>query len=198
MTDRICVGAIAGAFGVHGEVRLKSFCAEPADIVTYAPLTTEDGTRRFEISLTRPVTGGLGARLSGVSTREEAEALRGITLWVPRRVLPSLPDDEFYHADLIGLDVVDPGGAPLGRVRAIYDHGAGDILEVVGGVRVLMLPFTRAVVPTVDLAARRIVADPPAELGDDARAGTDGNAPQDGPRTGPGDGDRNGSEEPGA
>ena len=183
--DRICVGAIAGAFGVHGEVRLKSFCAEPADIATYAPLTTEDGRRRFEISLTRPVTGGLGARLSGVSTREEAEALRGVTLWVPRDVLPSLPDDEFYHADLIGLEVVDPGGAPLGRVRAIYDHGAGDILEVVGGARVLMLPFTRAVVPTVDLAARRIVADPPAELGDDRDASQDG--PQDGPQDGSGE-----------
>lgn len=161
--DRICVGAIAGAFGVHGEVRLKSFCAEPADIATYAPLTSEDGSRVFTVSLTRAVTGGLGARLAGVSTREDAEALRGVTLWAPRSALPSLPDDEFYHADLIGLQVVDTGGRPLGRVRAIYDHGAGDILEIVGGQDVLMLPFTRAVVPTVDLTARRIVADPPGD-----------------------------------
>lgn len=161
--DRICVGAIAGAFGVHGEVRLKSFCAEPADIATYAPLTSEDGNRVFTVSLTRAVTGGLGARLAGVSTREDAEALRGVTLWAPRSALPSLPDDEFYHADLIGLQVVDTGGRPLGRVRAIYDHGAGDILEIVGGQDVLMLPFTRAVVPTVDLTARRIVADPPGD-----------------------------------
>ncbi|WP_410217787.1 ribosome maturation factor RimM [Paracoccus sp. (in: a-proteobacteria)] len=167
--DRICVGAIAGAFGVHGEVRLKSFCAEPADIITYAPLTSEDGRRIFTVSLTRAVTGGLGARLSGVATREDAEALKGVTLWAPRSALPSLPDDEFYHADLIGLDVVDTGGQPLGRVRAIYDHGAGDILEIVGGREILMLPFTRAIVPTVDLAARRIVADPPgADNGDDA------------------------------
>lgn len=161
MTERICVGAIAGAFGVQGEVRLKSFCAEPADIASYGPLTTEDGGRSFTVRLTRPVTGGLGARLSGVSTREAAEGLRGTTLWAPREVLPSLPDDEFYHADLIGLEVVDPGGAVLGRVRAIFDHGAGDILEVVGGPEILLLPFTRAVVPTVDLTARRIVADPP-------------------------------------
>lgn len=160
-SDRICVGAIAGAFGVQGEVRLKSFCAEPADIASYGPLTTEDGGRSFTVRLTRPVTGGLGARLSGVSTREAAEGLRGTTLWAPREVLPSLPDDEFYHADLIGLEVVDPGGAVLGRVRAIFDHGAGDILEVVGGPEILLLPFTRAVVPTVDLTARRIVADPP-------------------------------------
>jgi 16S rRNA processing protein RimM len=160
--DRICVGAIAGAFGVGGEVRLKSFCAEPADIAKYTPLTTEDGKRSFSVKLTRPVAGGLGARLSGVGTREDAEALKGTTLWAPRAALPSLPDDEFYHADLIGLEVVDTGGIVLGRVRAIFDHGAGDILEVVGGKDVLLLPFTRAVVPTVDLAAGRIVADPPA------------------------------------
>lgn len=159
--DRICVGAIAGAFGVHGEVRLKSFCAEPSDIANYAPLTSEDGKRSFTVSLTRPVTGGIGARVSGIATREEAEALKGMTLWAPRAALPSLPDDEFYHADLIGLDVVDTGGQPLGRVRAIYDHGAGDILEIVGGKDILMLPFTKAIVPTIDLAARRIVADPP-------------------------------------
>lgn len=159
--DRICVGAIAGAFGVHGEVRLKSFCAEPSDIANYTPLTSEDGKRSFTVSLTRAVTGGIGARVTGIATREEAEALKGLTLWAPRDALPSLPDDEFYHADLIGLDVVDTGGKSLGRVRAIYDHGAGDILEIIGGTDILMLPFTKAIVPTVDLAARRIVADPP-------------------------------------
>lgn len=161
-TERICVGAIAGAFGVQGEVRLKSFCAEARDIASYGPLTTEDGARSFTIRLTRPVTGGLGARLSGVATREDAEALKGVTLWAPRSALPSLPDDEFYHADLIGLEVVDTGGQVLGRVRAIFDHGAGDILEVVGRQQ-LLLPFTRTVVPTVDLTAGRIIADPPDE-----------------------------------
>lgn len=161
--DRICVGAIAGAFGVHGEVRLKSFCSDPADIATYSPLTSEDGARRFEVSLTREVTGALGARIKGIATKEDADALRGVTLWAPRSALPALPDDEFYHADLIGLEVVDTGGKSLGRVRALYDHGAGDIIEVVGGTQVVMLPFTRAVVPTVDLAARRIVVDPPGD-----------------------------------
>lgn len=164
--ERICVGAIAGAFGIHGEVRLKSFCADPEAIADYAPLTSEDGARTFVVRLTRPVTGGLGARLSGVATREDAEALRGVTLWAQRSVLPSLPDDEFYHADLIGLTVVDTGGVTLGTVRAVYDHGAGDILEIVGGSDIVMLPFTKAIVPTVDLAARRIVADPPGS--DDA------------------------------
>lgn len=160
MSDKICVGAIAGAFGVKGEVRLKSFCSEPRDIAGYGPLTTEDGKRSFTVKLTRPVTGGIGARLSDVSTREQAEALRGTTLWAPRKALPSLPDDEFYHADLIGLEVFDTGGRSLGRVHAIYDHGAGDILEITGREQ-LLLPFTRAVVPTVDLKAGRIIADPP-------------------------------------
>lgn len=160
MPERVCVGAIAGAFGVRGEVRLKSFCTEPGDIATYGPLHSEDGGRSFSVRLIRPVAGGLGARLSGVETREEAEALKGLTLWADRDALPSLPDDEFYHADLIGLEVVDAGGAVLGRVHAIYDHGAGDILEITGR-KSIMLPFTRAFVPTVDLKAGRIIVDPP-------------------------------------
>lgn len=164
-TDRICVGAIAGAFGVRGEVRLKSFCSEPDAIADYAPLYTEDGKRSFTVKITRAVPGGLAARLGGVQTREEAEALRGVALYADRSKLPSLPDDEFYHADLIGLEVLDTGGARLGKVTAIYNHGAGDILEVQGPGRkaALLLPFTKAIVPTVDLAAGRIIADPPEE-----------------------------------
>lgn len=164
--DRICVGAIAGAFGVHGEVRLKSFCATPEDIAHYAPLYTEDGAHSYTVRLTRPVAGGLAARLSGVATKEQADALRGITLWADRGKLPSLPDDEFYHADLIGLEVCDPGGKVLGRVAAVQNFGAGDILEVTGaGLKApLMVPFTLAVVPTVDLAAGRIIADLPEGL----------------------------------
>lgn len=165
MSERICVGAIAGAFGVRGEVRLKSFCADPEAIFTYGPLFSEDGKRTFEAKPTRPVTGGLGARLSGVATKEQADALKGVTLWVDRTRLPSLPDDEFYHTDLIGLEVIDTGGAVLGRVAAIHNHGAGDILEIraQGAKSTLLLPFTKAVVPTVDLAAGRLVADPPGE-----------------------------------
>lgn len=165
-SDRICVGSIAGAFGVQGEVRLKSFCATPEDIATYGPLWTEDASRSFTVRLTRPVAGGLGARLSGVATKEQADALRGVELYVDRACLPSLPDDEFYHADLIGLEVRDTGGVLLGTVRAVHNHGAGDLLEVFGAGRkaALLLPFTKAIVPTVDLAAGRIVADPPEGL----------------------------------
>jgi 16S rRNA processing protein RimM len=162
-TDRICVGAIAGAFGVRGEVRLKSFCAQPEAIAAYAPLWTEDGARSFTVRLTRGSGGGLTARLSGITTKEEADALRGVELFADRDRLPNLPDDEFYHTDLIGLEVLDTSGRLLGRVKAVHNHGAGDILEVSAPGGGLLLPFTRAAVPTVDLTARRIIADPPDE-----------------------------------
>lgn len=165
MTGMICIGAIAGSFGVSGEVRLKSFCSEPTDICSYGPLFSEDGSRQFHITLTRPVAGGLGARIQGVSTKEEADALRGTSLHVHRDRLPSLPDDEFYHADLIGLDAYDPGGELIGKVSGIYNHGAGDIVEIspTGHKSALLLPFTTAIVPNVDLAAGRIVVNMPDE-----------------------------------
>lgn len=168
MTDRICVGAIAGAFGVQGEVRLKSFCAEPTDIAAYGPLFSADGSRTFAVRLTRPITGGLGARLAGVSTKEEADALKGVELYADRSRLPALPDDEFYHADLIGLEARDPGGAVIGTVIDVQNHGAGDILEIrrAGTGQSLLVPFTRAVVPTVDLASGRLIADLPEGLAD--------------------------------
>lgn len=165
-TDLICVGAIAGAYGVRGDVRLKSFCAVPEDIAAYAPLTDESGTRSFDLDLTGTIAQGFAARIAGVTTKEAADALRGLRLYAPRDRLPSLPDDEFYHADLIGLDVHDTGGARLGRVTAVQNHGASDLLEIDTGTgrATVLLPFTLAAVPTVDLSARRIVADPPEGL----------------------------------
>jgi 16S rRNA processing protein RimM len=161
---RIVVGAIAGAFGVRGEVRLKSYCAEPEAIAAYAPLWTPDGRAFPAIGVIGRAPGALVARIEGIATREQAEALKGTPLLADRARLPPLPDDEYYHADLIGLPVQDAGGAALGTVRAVLNHGAGDILEVAApGGRTLLLPFTHAAVPLVDLAARRIVADPPEE-----------------------------------
>ncbi len=166
--DQVCVGAIAGSFGVKGEVRLKSFCAEPEAIADYGPLVTEDGSRKFDVELTGVIKNGFSARLSGVSSKEAADALRGVTLFVARDMLPGVGDDEFYHADLIGLSVADTGGTLLGRVKAVLNHGAGDILEIdrAGGGASVLLPFTRAAVPTVDLAGGRLVADPPDGLFD--------------------------------
>ncbi|MDR5652875.1 ribosome maturation factor RimM [Ruixingdingia sedimenti] len=160
---RVCVGAIAGSFGVRGEVRLKSFCADPAAIADYAPLWSEDGTRRFEVKITGTTGNGLVARLSGVGTKEAADALRGLRLYADRDRLPPAGEDEFYHADLIGLTVLDTGGTVLGTVKAVHNHGASDILEVMGpGMKApLLLPFTRQVVPTVDIAGGRLIADPP-------------------------------------
>ncbi len=164
--DRICVGAIAGSFGVQGEVRLKSFCADPTAIADYGPLFTEDGAQSYQIKLTRAVAGGLGARITGVATKEQADALRGVSLYVDRAKLPNLPDDEFYHTDLIGLAAHDTGGVLIGTVQAVHNHGAGDLLEIAGaGLKTsLLLPFTLAIVPTVDLAAKRIVVDLPEGL----------------------------------
>ncbi|KAA9010599.1 ribosome maturation factor RimM [Histidinibacterium aquaticum] len=166
MTDRVIVGALAGAFGVRGEVRLKSFCADPAAIVDYAPLYSADGKRFAELVLTGEAKGSLVARVDGVTTKEEADALKGTELYADRERLPELEEDEFYHADLIGLPVHDTGGALLGHVKAVHDHGAGDLLEIHGpGLSAtVLLPFTREIVPTVDIGAGRIVADPPAGL----------------------------------
>jgi 16S rRNA processing protein RimM len=161
--DRICVGSLGGAFGVRGEVRLKSFCAEPEDIGTYGPLWNEDGSRQFIVGITGAVSGGFAAVIDGVRSKEEADALKGVKLYADRDALPSLPDDEYYHADLIGLTVVDTGGVEVGRVSAVLNHGAGDLLEVSGpGLRSpALIPFTLAAVPTVDLAAGRVIIDPP-------------------------------------
>ncbi len=163
MTQMICIGIVVGAFGVHGEARLKSFCSPPQAIAEYGPLSDESGENSFDIKLVKPIKNGFAARIKGVNSREEAQALAGQKLFVARSVLPSLPDDEFYHADLIGLSVVDVGGRRLGRVAAVENHGAGDYLEITGpGLKnPALLPFTRAAVPTVDLAGGRIVVDPP-------------------------------------
>lgn len=167
MTRKVAVGAIAGAFGVQGEVRLKSFCADPAAIVDYVPLTTEDGSREFaQIVLTGQTKNALVARVGGIVTKEDADALRGTVLFANRSAMPEPEDDEYYHADLIGLSVFDTGGTEIGRVHNVIETGGGDLLEVLipGQSETVLFPFTMAVVPTVDIAGGRIVADPPDGL----------------------------------
>ncbi|WP_227268287.1 ribosome maturation factor RimM [Roseobacter weihaiensis] len=163
---KICVGAIGGAYGVRGELRVKSFCAVPEDIEAYSPLTSEDGQQVFHLALVRQIKNGFAARIVEVATKEQADALKGTQLFAQRGQLPSLPDDEYYHTDLIGLAVLDTGGEELGTVKSVQDHGAGDILEVQrpASSETVLLPFTLAAVPTVDLAAGRIIADPPDGL----------------------------------
>jgi 16S rRNA processing protein RimM len=165
-SDRVSVGAIGGAFGVQGEVRLKSFCADPAAIADYTPLYSEDGRAFSQIVLSSQISNGFAARIGGISTKEEADALKGVTLYADRSNLPALPDDEYYYADLIGVSVLDTGGNALGTVKSVMDHGDGDQLEIIlpGQSETVLLPFTNTVVPTVDLAAGRIIADPPEGL----------------------------------
>ena len=121
------------------------------------------GARSFVLTLTRPIKNGFAARLGGIKTKEQADELKGVHLFAPRDRLPSLPDDEFYYNDLIGIEVVDTGGTSLGHVKSVQNHGAGDMLELHGPEisGTALLPFTREAIPTVDLDAKRIVADPP-------------------------------------
>ena len=168
------MGVITGAHGVRGEVRVKSFTAEPDAIARYGPLEDERGGRRFALTLTGAVKGVLIARLDGVADRNAAERLKGTHLYLPREALPPPGPDEYYHADLIGLAAVLRDGAPLGQVRAVHEYGAGDSLEVEtpdGGI--VMVPFTEAVVPEIDLAAGRLVVDPPPGLLDNRPVGAE-------------------------
>jgi 16S rRNA processing protein RimM len=165
--ERICVAQIGAAHGVRGEVKLRSFTADPMAVKDYGPLESEDGTTRIEIEALRPAKDHLVAVLRGVRGREAAEALRNVRLFVPRSRLPELADaDEFYHADLIGLAVVDPAGETLGTIVAIQNFGAGDLLEIraTGASETVLLPFTVATVPAVDIAGARVVIDPPQGL----------------------------------
>jgi 16S rRNA processing protein RimM len=160
--QRVCVAQIGAPHGVRGEVKLWPFTADPQSVRDYGPLETEDGAARFEIEALRAAKDHLVVRLKGVSDRNAAERLTNTKLFVPRERLPATEaDDEFYHADLIGLAVIDTAGQELGSVAAIHNFGAGDLIEVKptqGGTTVL-LPFTEAAVPEVDIAGQRIVVD---------------------------------------
>ncbi len=164
--DRVCLGVIAGAHGVRGLVKIKSFTEEPEDVAAYGPVSDETGRKRFVIKVKGRVKGLILAELEGVRDRDQAQALHGLQLYVARGVLPQVDEEEtFYQADLIGLAAEDPEGRPLGQVVAVPNFGAGDLLEVLDPERVSQFyPFTRAVVPEVDLAAGRVVIRPPAEV----------------------------------
>ena len=160
----VCVGRIVGAHGVRGIVRVRSYTADPDDLVAYGALSDEAGARRFQVTLTGHVKGLLLARVDGVDDRDAAEALRGTDLHIARAALPPTEGDEYYHVDLLGLSAVGADGSALGRVSAIHDHGAGPIVEIQppDGPSTLV-PFTRERVPAVDLAAGRMVVASPED-----------------------------------
>ena len=170
-TKLVCLGVVTAAHGVQGAVRIRSFTEAPEDIVRYGTLTDETGTRSFDLALVGTAKGVVIARIAGIDDRNQAEALRGLRLHLRRSALPQTEAEEYYHADLIGLEAVLGDGTPVGRVRAIHDFGAGDTLEVTRpGAPPVMVPFTRAVVPIVEPAAGRLVLDPPPGLLDETGA----------------------------
>lgn len=165
---KLCVGVITAPHGVRGLVRVKSFTAEPQAIADYVPLTSADGSAEFRLEIVGRAKGVLLARIDGVNGRDKADALRGTELFVDRDTLPEAEDeDEFYYADLIGLTAFLPDGGTYGTVKAMHDFGAGDMIEISrDGSGDIVLPFTKAIVPDIDLAAGRLVIDPPEMFGD--------------------------------
>jgi 16S rRNA processing protein RimM len=162
---QICVARIGAAHGVRGAVKLWTFTEDPLAVTRYGVLSTRDGARQFEVMHAREARGFLVATLKGVTNRDEAERLNGVELYIAREKLPATEADEYYHADLIGLAAITTAGAPLGRVIAIHNFGAGDILEIAaasGGT--ILLPFSNAVVPTVDILGGRVVIELPDEI----------------------------------
>jgi len=166
VAERVRVARIGAAHGIRGEVRLWPFTQDPMDVASYGELETEDGARRFVIETLRPAKDFLVARIAGVTDREAAEKLTNLELFVPRERLPDIEDDDtYYHADLIGLAAVTASGETIGTVTAIHNFGAGDIIEITPAQgATLMLTFTEAAVPTVDLQTRQIVVVPPPEI----------------------------------
>jgi 16S rRNA processing protein RimM len=177
--DRVCVARIGAAHGVRGEVKLWPFTATPEAVGDYGPLETADGARVFEIEALRPAKEFFVARLKGVADRTAAERLCNTDLYVPRDRLPAPEPDEFYHTDLIGLDALDTAGTAFGTVVAVHNFGAGDLLELApaGGGQTVMVPFTTAVVPGIDIAAGRIIVDAPPGLLEPDAADTEATAP---------------------
>ena len=175
MAAQICVARIGAAHGVRGAVKLWTFTEDPLAVKAYGPLMTKDGARQFEVTSAREAKGHLVATLKGVATREEAERLNGIELYVAREKLPATDEDEYYHADLIGLAAVNAANEPLGRVIAIHNFGAGDIIEIAPPRRRRPCccrsptPWCRS----VDLAGGRVVIELPAEIEGDEPSSAD-------------------------
>lgn len=162
----VLVGQVAGAFGVKGEVRLTAFTESPGNLLDYSPLLDAAGKLALTLLSGRPDKAALICRAREIATREQAQSMRGARLYVPRERLPATKDDEFYLADLIGLDAVSPLGEPLGRVKSVQNFGAGDLLEIepADGAASWWAPFTRAVVPDVRIAEGSVTIDRPVEV----------------------------------
>ena len=164
-SELICVGAVTGARGIKGDIRIKSFTADPEAIASYGPLYDKAGSQTFDLRVTGQAKGQLVGRIKGTADRTAAEKLKGLQFFVPRDSLPSPQDDEFYVTDLIGLRAEDVEGNTLGTISSVDNFGAGDVLEIVGKVSGgLMVPFTKAAVPRIDIQEGLVIIDPPDGL----------------------------------
>lgn len=173
MPERVCVGIVVGAQGLRGVVRIKSFTESPADVAAYGPVEDEAG-RRFRLRVVGEAKGVVLAQPEGIADRTGAEAMKGRRLYVARAALPPPAEEEYYHSDLVGLRAEREDGSPLGEVTGVFDFGGGDLIEVAGPEGKVMMPFTHAVVPVVDLSGGRVVVVPPVMSG-----GTDGDEADD-------------------
>lgn len=159
------LGVITGAHGVRGEVKVKTFTADPRALVRYGALSDAPGKRSFQLAMRGTARGLAIARIDGVDTRDAAEALKGVELWVPRDKLPKAKRGEFYIADLVGLAAVTEAGETIGRVARVLNYGAGDVLEIERpGTDTLLLPFAAPMVGEVDVAGGRVFVSPPDEV----------------------------------
>ncbi|MEP3248302.1 MAG: ribosome maturation factor RimM [Sneathiella sp.] len=161
-TERLLLGVIAGPKGIRGEVKVKTFTEDPGDIVSYGPLESKDGKTKYVLSLSGFSKATPVVRIKGVSSRNEAEALKGTELYVSRDTLPDTEgDDEFYHADLIDLAAIEEDGTRFGKILRLHDFGAGDMLEIVpegkSAKAAILVPFTLEMVPVVDVKAGHVV-----------------------------------------
>lgn len=171
--QHVLLGRIVAAHGLKGDVVVHSFTAVPEDIAAYGPLLVHRDGKRLELEVVRVSEKGLIARIAGIGDRTAAEALKGTELWIERERLPPADEGEFYYADLIGLAAVSPDGQAIGRIVAVENFGAGDLLEVrlEGSRRTEFVPFTDACVPEIDLAGGRVVVQLPTTAGDDGTKG---------------------------
>ena len=169
MPRDVLLAAILGAHGLKGEVRVKTFTAAPGRLGAYGPLHARDG-RRFTLKSVRDGKDGeCVAQFAEIADRDAAEALKGVELYVPRVALPEAAAGEFYHADLVGLDVEDPEGRRIGKVSAIHNYGAGDVLAIAAdGGEEILIAFTKANVPEIDVTGGRIVVTMPEETDEEA------------------------------
>ncbi len=165
--ELVLLGVFGAPHGVRGEIRLKSYTADPRAIASYGPLTTEEG-RIFELVSVRPQKDVLIARVKGLASRDAAQALTHVKLYAPRERLGVAEEDEFFHADLVGLRAEKADGERLGTIIALHNFGAGDVLEMrpAGPGPSILLPFTKEVVPVVDIPGGRVVVVPPIETGE--------------------------------